>query len=98
MGKLTHIVLLKPKSEIPQSEITTALEQVKALQQQIPGIISVQAGENLNSSNHKGYTYGFTMQFTDPETFKGYAPHPAHIPISKELQRICESIIDFDLV
>jgi Stress responsive A/B Barrel Domain len=63
----------------------------------IPGIVNIQAGENLNSSNNQGYTYGFTIQFTDTEVFKGYAPHPAHQPVSEELQRICESIIDFDL-
>ncbi len=94
---LTHVVLLKPKSGIPQPEITMALEHVKALQQEIPGIVSVQAGENLNDSNNHGYTYGFTMQFSDREVFKGYGPHPAHKPVSEELQRICESIIDFDL-
>jgi hypothetical protein len=94
---LTHIVLLKPKAEVSQAEITTALEHVQALQQTIPGIVSVQAGENLNGSNSQGYTYGFTMQFTGAEVFRGYAPHPAHQPVSEELQRICESIIDFDI-
>jgi hypothetical protein len=95
---LIHTVLLKPKKEVSQAEIAQALEHVRALQQLIPGIVSIQAGENLNSSNNQGYTYGFTMQFSDPEIFKGYAPHPAHQPVSEELQRICESIIDFDIV
>jgi hypothetical protein len=94
---LTHVVLLKPKSEVSQEEIAEALKHVQALQQAIPGIVSVQTGENLNGSNNHGYTYGFTMQFSTPEVFKGYAPHPAHRPVSEELQRICESIIDFDL-
>jgi hypothetical protein len=94
---LTHIVLLKPKPGISQPEIAAALDHVKALQHKIPGIVSVQAGKNLNESNNHGYTYGFTMQFTDQEIFKGYAPHPAHLPVSEELQRICESIVDFDL-
>jgi len=94
---LSHVVLLKPKAEVSQAEITIALEHVKALQQEIPGIVSVQAGENLNSSNNQGYSYGFTMQFENEEIFKGYAPHPAHKPVSEELQRICQSIIDFDI-
>lgn len=95
---LTHIVLLKPRAEASPREIATALEHVQALQQAIPGIVSVQVGENLNGSNNQGYTHGFVMQFTDVETFKGYAPHPTHRPVSEELRRISENIIDFDIV
>lgn len=94
---LTHVVLLRPKDDISPSEIATALEHVRALQQAIPGIVSVQAGENLNASNNQGYTHGFILQFADAETFKGYAPHPAHRPVSEELRRISQSIVDFDV-
>jgi len=94
---ITHVVLLKPKAEVSQAEITLALDHVRALQQAIPGIVSVQAGENLNGVNNHGYTHGFVMQFTDAEVFRGYAPHPAHQPVSEELQRICQGIIDFDI-
>jgi hypothetical protein len=93
----THIVLLKPKAEVSPVEITAALAHVQALQQAIPGIVGIQAGENLNSSGNQGYTHGFVIQFADAEVFKGYAPHPAHQPVSEELRRISESIIDFDI-
>ncbi len=95
---LSHVVLLKPKAEVSQAEIATALEHVQALQQAIPGIVSVQAGKNLNASNNQGYTHGFIIQFENEEIFKGYAPHPAHKPVSEELRSICESIIDFDII
>jgi len=94
---LTHIVLLKPKAEVSSAEIVAALAHVQALQQAIPGIVDIQVGENLNSSGNQGYTHGFVMQFADAEVFKGYAPHPAHQPVSEELQQISESIIDFDI-
>jgi hypothetical protein len=94
---LSHVVLLQPKVEVSQAEIVTALEHVQALQGVIPGIVGIQVGENLNSTNHRGYTHGFIIQFESEELFKGYAPHPAHKPVSEELQRICQSIIDFDL-
>ena len=93
---IAHTVLLCPKSEIPASEIAVALEHVQALKESIPGIISVQAGTNLSGFN-KGYTYGFVMQFVDAEHLKAYAPHPAHRLVSEELQRISQSIIDFDV-
>jgi hypothetical protein len=94
---ITHVVLLKPKEDVSQAEIATALDHAQALQHAIPGLVSVQAGENLNSSNDQGYTHGFVMQFTDIQAFNGYAPHPAHQPVSQELRRICQSIIDFDV-
>lgn len=93
---LTHIVLLQPKPETKEEQIATALNQVKALQEAISGIIDVQAGRNI-SNNHQGYTYGFVMRFTDHERLKAYAPHPAHQMVSKELQRLCQKIIDFDI-
>lgn len=93
---ITHVVLLKPKSEVADDEITAALDHVHALQNAIPGIVSMQVGKNLSSYN-QGYTHGFVMQFANAEDLKAYAPHPVHQIVSKELQGISQSIIDFDL-
>ena len=92
---ITHIVLLQLKPEVTEGEIITALDHVRALHHIIPGIVNVEAGKNLSSHN-QGYTYGFSMHFVDAEHFRPYASHPAHLPVSEELQRICQSIIDFD--
>jgi hypothetical protein len=94
---ITHIVLLQPKDNVTEEEIQTALSHVQALRQSIRGIISVQAGPNLNFSNNKGYTYGFVMQFLDAEYLKAYGPHPAHLAVSEELMHISKSILDFDI-
>src|SRR5438874_11010255 len=80
---LTHVVLLQPKPETTEEQITTALDHVKALQETIPGIIDIQAGRNLSNYN-QGYTYGFVMRFIDKEHLKAYAPHPAHQVVSEE--------------
>jgi hypothetical protein len=93
---LTHVVLLQPKLETTEEQITMALNHVSALQKAIPGIIDVQAGRNISNYN-QGYTYGFIMRFTDGEHLKAYAPHPRHKVVSEELQSICLSIIDFDI-
>ena len=90
-------MLLQPKAQTTSDEIAEALVHVQALQHAIPGIESVQVGENLNRSNNRSYTHGFVMQFANAEVFKAYAPHPAHQPVSQELQRLCESMIDFDV-
>lgn len=94
---ITHIVLLQPKAGISHTEMTNALEHVQALQQAIPSIMEVRVGKNLNSTNDQGYTYGFVIQFADRVSYEGYAPHPAHQPVSEELRHLCQSIIDFDM-
>ncbi len=93
---IIHSVLLQPKPETSIAEIHTALTHVRALQETISGILDVQIGENL-SENHRGYTYGFVMQFLDSDHLKAYASHPAHQRVSEELIRICHSIIDFNI-
>lgn len=93
---ITHVVLLNPKTEVSADEIERVLDHVRGLQKDIPGIIETRVGKNL-SANHQGYTYGFVMHFVDKEHLKAYAPHPAHQVVSRELQAICESIIDFDI-
>jgi hypothetical protein len=93
---ITHVVLLQPNPETRIDEINEALNHIHALQAIISGIIDVQSGENL-SENHRGYTYGFVIQFVDRDHLKAYALHPTHQAVSEELVRICRSIIDFDI-
>ena len=46
---ITHVVLLQTKPEVTSEEIATALEHVRALQQEIPGIVDVQVGKNMSN-------------------------------------------------
>src|SRR5260370_24433360 len=87
---ISHVVLLQPKAEATEEDITTVLSHVQDLQQSIPGIVETRVGRNL-SVNHQGYVYGFVMRFVDAEHLKAYAPHPAHQLVSEELQNICKS-------
>jgi len=93
---ISHVVLLQPKAEVTEEDITTVLSHVQDLQESIPGIVETRVGKNL-SMNRQGYVYGFVMRFVDAEHLKAYVPHPAHQVVSRELLNICESIIDFDL-
>lgn len=94
-----HSVLLNFKPETTPEEMETAFEHIRALQQKIPGITNVIAGANLNvSEKNHGFTHGFILIFDTLEHFQAYAPHPDHQPVSQELRRTCQSILDFDLL
>ena len=93
---ITHVVLLQPKPETTDKELAAVLERVKALQQVIPGIVALSVGKN-RSTYHRGFTHGIIMRFVDEAHLKAHHPHPAHLAVVEELDRLCEQTIDFDL-
>ena len=93
---ITHVVLLQPKDSTSIEELTAFLEQVQALQEIIPGIISLSVGENRSVFNG-GFTHGIIMRFADKEHLYAHHIHPAHVALVTELDRICRQSIDFDL-
>jgi len=93
---ITHIVLLQLKRDTTDEQVTAVLQRIQHLQDTIPGIAQIVTGKNL-SVQHKGYEYGFLMQFTSEEALKEYAAHPAYQPIKAELQRISLGNIVCDL-
>ena len=93
---ITHVVLLQPKAEVTSEELAAVLGRVQALQHTIPGILAISAGEN-HSTYHHGYTYGIIMHFVDEAHLQAHHPHPAHLAVVQELDRLCQQTIDFDL-
>ena len=93
---ITHVVLLQPKTETTDEELATILEHVRDLQQVIPGIVSVSVGKN-HSMYHRGFSHGIIMRFVDEAHLQAHHPHPAHLAVVEELDRLCQQTIDFDL-
>ncbi len=93
---IAHVVLLQPKASTTNEEITALLEHIQALQQVIPGIVSISVGEN-RSIYHGGFTYGIIMRFVDEAHLQAHHTHPAHVAVVTELDLLCQQSIDFDL-
>ncbi len=73
---IRHVVLLKLRNVDEAPQIFIAL---KALQTQIPGIISVTTGVDCSPEGlQRGFTHGFTVDFVDAAARDAYLPHPAH--------------------
>jgi stress responsive alpha/beta barrel protein len=96
LNMITHIVLLQPKAGVSDDEITALLRRVEALRESVPGIVSISTGKN-KSAYHQGYTYGIIMRFIDEAHLNAHHPHPAHVAVVEELDRLCERSIDFDM-
>jgi|SRR6516164_6181974 hypothetical protein len=93
---ITHVVLLQPKGSTTIEELSALLEHVQALQENIPGILSLSVGEN-RSEFHGGFTHGIIMRFDDEAHLRAHHTHPAHIAVVTELDHLCQQTIDFDL-
>jgi quinol monooxygenase YgiN len=93
---ITHVVLIQPKISTSNAELSAFLEHVQALQEKIPGILSISVGEN-RSDFHGGFTHGIIMRFVDEAHLQAHHTHPAHVAVVKELDRLCLQSIDFDL-
>ncbi len=93
---LTHIVLLQPRPDTSLDQIQTVLEQVKELQQIIPGVLDVQVGKN-QSEQQQGYSYGMIIRFENNDQLQTYLTHPAHQAVAKEIMRVCSNLIEFNL-
>ena len=92
---MTHIVLLQLKPETTAEQMTQVFRLIQPLATMIPGLLRIDTQKNV-STLHKGYTYGFIMQFASPEALQGYAAHPSYAPVKAELQRLCQGNIVFD--
>src|SRR5258708_36850396 len=62
LDMISHVVLLQPKPETTAEELAACLKRVQALQQVIPVIIAISAGEN-RSAYHQGFTHGIIIHF-----------------------------------
>lgn len=93
---ITLVVLLQPKAATTPAELAIYLDHARDLQKIIPGIIAIAAGKN-HSPYPSAYTHGIIMRFVDEAHLQAHHPHPAHLTVVEELDRLCESSIDFDL-
>lgn len=96
MKMITHIVLLQPRAGVSDDEMAALLQHVEALRESVPGIVLISTGKN-RSAYHQGYTYGIIMHFIDEAHLDAHHPHPAHVAVVEELDRLCERSIDFDI-
>ncbi len=93
---ITHVVLIQPRISTTIGELSDFLKRVQELREQIPGILSISAGEN-RSEYHGGFTCGIIMRFVDEAHLRAHHAHPAHVAVVAEMENLCQQSIDFDL-
>ncbi|KAG9063179.1 hypothetical protein KI688_004780 [Linnemannia hyalina] len=94
---VAHIILLKIKPSVSETQAHDILKAVAHLKEELPGVVeSVHLGLNF-SARSKGFTHGFTMIFKDKAALETYDKSPEHIRVVTEVIRPnIEDIIAFD--
>ncbi|KAF9084105.1 hypothetical protein BGX23_010838 [Mortierella sp. AD031] len=94
---VAHIILLKIKPEVSESQAQDILKAVANLKEELPGVVeSVHLGVNF-AARAKGFTHGFTMVFKDKAALETYDKSAEHIRVVTEVIRPnIDDLIAFD--
>lgn len=86
MPEVKHMVLLRLKPSTTKEEIAEIFEGLDDLVGKIPGLVDVCGGPYSSPEGlHKGFTHGFVMTFTDPESRDVYLTHPDHEVVKEKI-------------
>ena len=98
---IRHIVLYRQRADLPSAESDAVIAAIRAMKAEIPGIVAVAIGlDNSPEGLARGYTHGFTVDFTDAAARDAYLPHPDHVKVARILvaatQGGADGILVFD--
>ena len=94
---IIHVVLMKFKTDTPESEIADLTGQLEELPNKIPEIQMYEFGPNVVPSE-RAYDFALVSLFANTEALRRYQQHPDHLPVVQKLQAICTDIaaVDFE--
>ncbi|MFX3650413.1 MAG: Dabb family protein [Paenibacillus sp.] len=95
---IEHLVVFKFNDKTTLAKQQELVDQLLALQEQIPGIIALTAGINVTEETDRiqGYTIGLRVTFADQDGLRAYGPHPAHQAFVASLDGWVEDVIVVD--
>jgi len=94
---LKHVVNLKYKADATQQQVDEAVKTFVNLKNEIPEIVSIEWGLNDSSEGHsKGFTYSFTLTFSDEHGREIYMFHKAHLDLVSNVGPIIEDVLVMD--
>jgi len=99
-NEIRHIVCLKFKDEASSEQIGEIEQKFPALQESIPGIVSIEWGTNNSPEGlNKDFTHCFIVTFENDDARSTYLPHPKHQEFVDTLKPILEDVfvIDYNL-
>ena len=99
---IQHCVFCSFKPDVSVQDRLTTVSSFSALLPEIDGLVSFDAGPNLDFEQKSGdYSHGFVVVFEGREALTHYDQHPLHQKLGAELVAKCQGgadgILVFDL-
>jgi len=93
-----HIVLLKFKPHVSNSEKEDAVNRTHDFKGNIPGIIDLSAGINVTEETEhvQGFTLGIRVTFENQQACRDYIQHPLHQRLLQSIGPLVEGIVVMD--
>jgi hypothetical protein len=92
---LVHVAIFRWKAGTPADAVTSALADVRALEQKIPGVQAIYCGENF-SKWAEGYTHAVVVVAQDQQALDAYRKHPDHEAVAAKIEAMEDRGIGVD--
>jgi hypothetical protein len=92
---LNHIVLIKFKASVEETDIRTIEDLLDDLPNKIVEIHQYEFGRNMVHSE-RSYDFALVALFANPESLQRYLEHPDHLTVVRKLSNLSENIITVD--
>ena len=92
---ITHVVMMKFKDGVSDSDIDELERMFDGLPERIVEILSYDFGRDIVRSE-RSYDFALVSIFANLETLRQYQTHPAHLEVVKQLTAMCERILVVD--
>ena len=91
-----HTFAFRWKPTVTDSQKQLAIQEIRALQGQIPGLLETLVGVNI-SPRSQGYELGGVMKFADRASMDAYGSHPVHQKLLTWLMPLIDPLeVDFE--
>ena len=96
---IRHIVLIRPRPGLPESELNAIESMFRALQARLDGFLAYHGGPDVNFEGlDRGYRYGHVLDFADQDARMRYHDDPEHKLLGARLVASAEGGVDDLLV
>jgi len=92
---LNHVVVLKFKPDISDTDIEELEKMLDDLPNKIPEIHSYEFGRDIMHSK-RSYDFALVSIFANPATLERYQQHRQHRPVLKKIKQMCETVVTVD--
>ena len=83
---IRHIVLVRFRPDMAESDIADIFEALHAIRNVVPGVREIHAGRSESPEKiERGYLHGFTVDFDDWDALEAYQQHPDHRSVGQRL-------------